>query len=465
MLFRVLRWITGIALRWFYREIEVAGLCRVPRDAPLLIAGNHPNALVDALVIGRAMPRTVTLTAKATIFDVPVLSAFLRRLPIVPLRRASDEARRDPAQRDGTARNVEAFRAILDALAERQAVLIFPEGRSHSEPQLAPLKTGVARLALQARDERGIRDLHIVPVGLTFEDKAEPRSRVLLQVGEPIDMDRWPGGADSVEALMVEVDARLRAVTLNFPSRDDAHRVVKVARLLAGVFDAPRPLGAPDAPLSTEAEIVRRVDRAERALRDAGPDARARVERLTARLETFETELDRRGIAVNDLELPLDAARGTRFALREALIAGLGGPVAWWGRLNHWLPLRVARWFAVRHTTTEDEPAMYTIVGGLALVILAYAVQTALVWSLGGAGWAVAYLLTLPIAESWDIVFRDRLRRAGQRMHTYLLLRRDAALCERLRAELAWLREETAAVEERAKEQRGMRKEESTART
>ena len=59
-------------------------------------------------------------------------------------------------------------------------MLIFPEGISHHEPQLAPIKTGAARIALSARDERGIHDLRIVPVGLNFEDKASPRTRVLV---------------------------------------------------------------------------------------------------------------------------------------------------------------------------------------------------------------------------------------------------------------------------------------------
>ena len=79
---------------------------------------------------------------------------------------------------------------MLDVLEQGGIVLVFPEGKSHSDPELAPLKTGLARMALMARDERHLT-VPIVPVGLTFERKWEPRSRVLMYVGRPVSADAW----------------------------------------------------------------------------------------------------------------------------------------------------------------------------------------------------------------------------------------------------------------------------------
>ena len=134
MLYFVLRWMGSVALRWYYRELQVVGLERVPDDAPVLLAVNHPNALVDALVAGCAVRRRLTLTAKATLFDNPVFAALAGRVGIVPLRRASDESARrraaaaspstiaETSPPSGTSsadpsRNESSFRALLDALA------------------------------------------------------------------------------------------------------------------------------------------------------------------------------------------------------------------------------------------------------------------------------------------------------------------------------------------------------------
>src|SRR5919108_4593856 len=181
VLYRLLRAVAGIALRWFYREVSVRHAERIPGGAtPLLLVVNHPNALVDALLVGWAMPRPITITAKATLFENPAVAWFLRYMGVVPLRRASDERRRraaagraaDPAGRaPGIDRNTEAFRAILGRLEQGGAVLIFPEGKSHDEPALAPLRTGPARIALQAHDEGRVRSLAILPIGLVFEQK------------------------------------------------------------------------------------------------------------------------------------------------------------------------------------------------------------------------------------------------------------------------------------------------------
>src|SRR5262249_22061061 len=156
---------------------------------------NHPNALVDALLVGWAMPRRVVLTAKATLFDSRPLAWLLNWVGVVPLVRKSDVRDASSATIDPR-RNARAFDALRGVLRDGGAVVIFPEGISHDNPSLAPLRTGAARIALESRDEGGVHNLHVVPVGLTFERKDAPRTRVLVQVGDAIAVDRWTVAGD-----------------------------------------------------------------------------------------------------------------------------------------------------------------------------------------------------------------------------------------------------------------------------
>jgi hypothetical protein len=106
-------------------------------------------------------------------------------------------------------------------------------------------------------------------------------------------------------------------------------------------------------------------------------------------------------------------------------------PVALLGRVMHWIPLRLARTLAMRplvRDPSRDQPAMRTIVLGLAFVLAWYAVQAALVtrW-LGGLA-ALLWLILLALAGHLDFVVGDRRRRAWRRARTYLALRADPAL-------------------------------------
>ncbi len=215
MIYGLFRWFTGIALHWFYSTIEVSGVERVPDSGPVLLAASHHNALVDALIAGWIIPRRLTITAKATLMDNAFLAWFLPIVGVVPLRRVSDERAARVAGSISTTRNADAFKSLLDALAAGRMILIFPEGKSHSEPSLAPLKTGVARIALEARDVRSIHGVQIVPLGLSFEDKGNPGTAVLAEFGEPVPMDEV--GPIDVEGLTRLIEQRLSAVSLKSP--------------------------------------------------------------------------------------------------------------------------------------------------------------------------------------------------------------------------------------------------------
>jgi 1-acyl-sn-glycerol-3-phosphate acyltransferase len=314
MIYHVLRWITGIALHWFYSDIRVMGEENIPPRGPLLIAVNHQNALVDSLIVGWVVPRRIAMTAKATLTENPVIAFLFRMLHVVPLRRISDEARKSNGSPVDRSRNREAFSEITNLLARSGAVLIFPEGKSHNELGLEPLKTGLARLALQARDEGAIRGIRILPLGLVFEDKGTPGTVVGARIGESIEVDTWRGA--SHKELTAEIANRLRAV-------------------------------------SEEAGL---------------PPERQ-----------------------SSLEQSRDSAKERFIAL-----------AAWWGRLTHRTPVRLARSIAVRRSINADEPAMLTILFGIGFVLVTYAVHLAIVGAIAHSIWiGCIYFITLLIGAYW----------------------------------------------------------------
>ncbi|HVX40517.1 MAG TPA: lysophospholipid acyltransferase family protein [Gemmatimonadaceae bacterium] len=434
-MYSILRALAALALRWYYRDIQVDGIERLPRQRPLLLAVNHPNALVDALLVGCVVPRRVMITAKSTLFANPIGGALLRWVGVVPLRRAADEA--DVTDRPNPARNRGTFEAVHDALRHGGAVLVFPEGITHDEPSLAPLKTGAARMALHCRKAGDVPDLAIVPIGLTFERKEAPRTRVLVRVGEPIVVSDWtpPTGVAPAAAMTAEIETRLRAVTANYASSDDAARAVHLASLIASMFDDAPAIGAAGRSLGVEAAIARRVDRIERALRAGDQVLAAQARALEERLEAFGREVKSRGILIEDVAISRDLTPGVRFTLREGWLLLIGGPIALWGRLNHWLPIRAARAVAMRSIDSAADPAMRTLVAGTAFVLLTYIAQTAIVYALWGGGIALAYFVSLPIAGDLNFALSDRVRRARRRARAYLAFRRDPGLQQR------WLRE------------------------
>src|SRR5688572_208916 len=225
MMYSVLRWLTGIALHWFYSSIQIVGKERIPARGPALLVASHHNALLDALIAVWVTPRRLTLTAKATLMDNVLLAWLLSLVGVVPLRRAADEKKRAASSTVDPSRNAGAFEDLFEVLEAGGIILIFPEGRSHSEPSLAPLKTGAARIAIEARDKRGIQGIQIVPLGINFEDKGNPGTAVLAEAGDPLSLDTL--GTVSVDALTAEVAVRLATVSLKQPRPSPDREAVK----------------------------------------------------------------------------------------------------------------------------------------------------------------------------------------------------------------------------------------------
>jgi glycerol-3-phosphate O-acyltransferase / dihydroxyacetone phosphate acyltransferase len=447
VLYELLRGTAAIALRWYYADVAVQGRERVPRDGPLLILANHPNALIDPLLVGTTVDRRVLLTAKATLFEHPALGLLLRAVGVVPLRRAKDELR------DGvvaTERNADAFQLVTAALRSRQVVLVFPEGISHDDPTLAPLRSGAARMALQAHNE-GVTDVRLLPMGLVFEEKERPDSRVLVRVGEALDLDRWLAERDVVEAhkLTEELDARLRAVTLNFATAERAGRAVRLARVFVALGGAPAPVDAPHS-LEEEAALALRIDAATSALTHAPPHLTAAADALVAKLDAIEHELRARGVSLADVRVSTRFPDAVSFVVRELPLAVLAGFAVLLGWVTHWIPLRAARRLAVRSlagNASRDQPAMRTILFGLLAVVLWYVIQFVLLARIAGSLAATLWLAVIFSAAHANRAGGGRLERALQRARSFLAFRADPTLQPRLVTAVDALLAESLALE------------------
>jgi glycerol-3-phosphate O-acyltransferase / dihydroxyacetone phosphate acyltransferase len=449
VLYQLLRGTAAIALRWYYSDVAVQGRERVPRHGPLLVFANHPNALIDALVVGTAVPRRVLLTAKATLFERPALGWLLRAVGVVPLRRAKDEARESATSSVTPERNAQAFALVTAALRARQAVLVFPEGVSHDDPTLAPLKSGAARMALHAHRE-GVAGLRLLPMGLVFEEKERPGSRVLVRIGEALDLDPWLATHPPEPHELTEVlEARLRAVTLNFASAERAARAVHLARVLVALAGAPPSIDEPTS-LDAEAATALRIDAAVGALADAPPQVTAAADALVSRLDEIDHELQDRGIHLADVRISIRLPDAVAFVAREGplvLLAGLAIALGW---ATHWIPLRAARALAMRsltHDSSRDQPAMRTILVGLLAVVVWYVAQFIVLSHLAGPLVAVGWL-TATFAAAHALRLRSgRLGRAMRRARSFLALRADSSLQPRLVAAVDVLLEDALALE------------------
>ena len=450
MLYELLRGTAAIALRWYYADIAVQGRERVPSDGPLLVVANHPNALIDPLLVGTTLPRRVLLTAKATLFEHSALAVLLRSVGVVPLRRAKDEPHDRGSITVVPERNAGAFGQVTAALRAHQAVLVFPEGISHDDSTLAPLKSGAARMALQANRD-GIARIRLLPMGLVFEEKERPGSRVLVRIGDSLDLDEWIAQQSAEpQELMQALEARLRGVTLNFASSERAARAVHLARVLVALTAAPAPVGEPES-LAEQAAIALRIDATTSALTNAAPRLIQAADALVSRLDAIERELRHRGIRLADVRISTRLPDAVAFVAREGPLALLGGVAIVLGWLTHWIPLRAARALAVRSLSRDasrDQPAMRTILFGLTATVLWYIAQLVVLTRIAGPLVAVGWLAVTFSAAHALRLGGGRLRRALQRARSFVALRTDPSVQPRLVAAVDALVVEALALEQ-----------------
>src|SRR5256885_16174249 len=139
----LVRAVFGLVLRVFFRRIEVSGSAHVPARGPVMFVLNHPNGLIDPTFLLCLAPRRVSFLTKAPLFHMPIIGAIARAFEAIPVHRRQDTGA-------DLQKNAETFETARAVLVRGGTLAVFPEGASHRDPKLRPLKTGTARIGLGA---------------------------------------------------------------------------------------------------------------------------------------------------------------------------------------------------------------------------------------------------------------------------------------------------------------------------
>jgi 1-acyl-sn-glycerol-3-phosphate acyltransferase len=130
---------------------------------PLLIACNHPNSFLDAIILSSLFRRPVYSLARGDVFKNKFIAILLRSLKILPVYRTSEGV-------ENMEHNYTTFNACKEIFKKNGIVLIFSEGRCINEWHLRPLMKGTARLAISSWED-GI-ELAVLPAGINYHQFA-----------------------------------------------------------------------------------------------------------------------------------------------------------------------------------------------------------------------------------------------------------------------------------------------------
>lgn len=424
---RFLRALCRLLLKLFFREVEVVGAERIPRDRPLVLVANHVNGLIDPLLLEGPLPIVPRFLAKSTLWKNPVVRPFLELAQAIPVYRRQDEG-------SDLSKNAETFTRAHEILARKGAIALFPEGKSHSEPSLQPLKTGAARIVLEAEQKHPGLGTRIVPIGLLFDAKQAFRSRALVQVGEPVDPAPEPGleGPEAVRSLTARIDEALKDVTLNYETWEDARLVARAADLYRR--------RAPELPgrgrLSESVTF-------QRAFLEGYQDLRARHPEKVAAVVQAVREYDRllhaAGLRDDQVGAAYPSSPVLRFVLRSLLRLLVHLPVAVVGTVLTWPVYRLVGEIVKRAIRSSDQIATYKVFGALILFPLTWILEGWLVSHYLESCWlGAAVTLLAPFAAYSALLFHDQRTVFWREARAYLLLRTR----RRLTAELKTRREE-----------------------
>lgn len=392
--YTLLKPIVDWALKHSYRKVEVRGKENIPADGAVIIAPNHCNTLMDALVILRAFENETVFGARADMFNnafVAKLMYFVRILPMV-------------RQRDGlrnVLKNYETQEVIVATLKNKVRFCMFPEGKHRPAHSLQMLGKGTFRAALAANAEFGQEmPVYIVPTGIEYGDYFRYRSTSLVNFGKPINVTEivkelnLENEAQVIDQLRKALSAKMSELITYIDYDDNYAPKWALTKVRALGFK-----GSLYEKMMNNRSIVADIEK-------ACEEKPEEMQELFAKVNAFEKERRKKGVSIysfckknpvlNVIGKGLAAVLGLPYLLFSGIVA-----LPMWG-IAEFLKKKI-RDKAFRNTAVFGVKLAGNIIFGILYTVLAFCL---LPWP-----WALAFLALAGPAYSYIYDYAEFIRR------------------------------------------------------
>ncbi len=229
----LLRRLAQFVVRVYFRRIYIYNRENFKLKGPTIIVSNHPNTLIDPVIIASYVKKPIFFLANAGLFKNPIAAKLLRYLYCIEVKRFEDTGSKSL---DNTA----AFDQSSQHLAAGGNIYIAIEGTSYMERVLRPLKTGFARIGFQAITgfAKG-QEIYILPIGLNYEKHDKSGFDLEINVGESIPFSHYLADYNrnnqiTIKDLTIEMRTVLENLVIHTKDLDEEALLLGIDALFYG---------------------------------------------------------------------------------------------------------------------------------------------------------------------------------------------------------------------------------------
>jgi 1-acyl-sn-glycerol-3-phosphate acyltransferase len=174
--------------RFFFRDVVITGRSHLPSLGPVVWAVKHYSRW-DPLVIGILGDHTTRYMTNANQFE-GIQGWFIRRLGAFPVNLARPQK--------------SSLQHTIELLHQGQTIIMFPEGGIVRDQLLRPLKSGLARLILQAESTAAIPlVIPIVPIAIHYVPEAQRGATVYMDIAPSFTSKAFTAGSEKQRAALM----------------------------------------------------------------------------------------------------------------------------------------------------------------------------------------------------------------------------------------------------------------------
>ena len=214
MLYRFVKIIARTAIHFYCRDLQINKKEILAHDGPMMLAVNHPNSFLDAIILCTIFDKPVYSLARGDAFNGRLITKILLALKLLPVYRVSEGV-------ENLDENYKTFDQCKEIFRRNGIVLIFSEGKCVNEWHLRPLKKGTARLAISSWAD-GI-PLKVLPIGINYNSFGRFGKNVRLFFGQLITADTINpdnGHGKSIQAFNTNLQTQLSALVFEIDSNN-----------------------------------------------------------------------------------------------------------------------------------------------------------------------------------------------------------------------------------------------------